>query len=61
MEWTVQVINFDKDLNITSKKDINECAYNNGGCEQVCVNTVGSFVCSCYSGYTLSSETFCSG
>ena len=61
MEGIVQVINFYRDLNITSQKDINECAYKNGNCEQVCTNTVGSFVCSCYSGFTLSSEKFCSG
>lgn len=34
--------------------DYNECGYNNGGCEQNCHNTVGSFYCSCNSGYTKS-------
>lgn len=28
-------------------EDINECAANNGGCEDVCLNTPGSFSCSC--------------
>lgn len=28
-------------------EDINECATNNGGCEDVCLNTPGSFSCSC--------------
>ena len=32
---------------------MNECATNNGGCAQTCTNNVGSFVCSCQSGYTL--------
>ena len=36
--------------------DVNECATNNGGCAQTCTNTVGSFVCSCQSGYTLASN-----
>ena len=61
-ERTAQVINFDSIINIISpEKDINECTYNNGSCEQVCISTVGSFLCSCYSGYTLLSEKFCSG
>lgn len=33
--------------------DVNECSTNNGGCEQDCVNTIGSFKCSCRLGYRL--------
>ena len=33
--------------------DINECNYSNGGCEHICNNTVGSYYCTCNSGYTL--------
>ena len=33
--------------------DVNECRSENGGCEQICENTDGSFRCSCRSGYTL--------
>ena len=33
--------------------DINECATNNGGCSQVCLNTEGSYSCHCYLGYGL--------
>ena len=36
--------------------DINECQTSNGGCEQVCANTVGSFECSCNQGFSLSSD-----
>ena len=42
--------------------DINECAVGNGGCEQVCVNTVGSFTCDCFSGFQLAGDgRNCSG
>ena len=32
--------------------DIDECSTSNGGCDQVCTNTVGSFNCSCNSGFS---------
>ena len=44
-----------------SYTDINECAGKNGGCEQICINTCGSFQCSCSAGFTLVSDVFCSG
>ena len=31
--------------------DINECGTGNGGCEQMCNNTVGSYLCTCRAGY----------
>ncbi|KAI0239913.1 hypothetical protein LSAT2_009363, partial [Lamellibrachia satsuma] len=34
--------------------DVNECAVRNGSCEQTCVNTDGSFQCSCRDGFKLS-------
>ena len=33
--------------------DIDECASNDGGCDQVCTNTEGSFECACDPGYQL--------
>ena len=33
--------------------DKNECAADNGGCEQVCINTPGAYQCSCRDGYDL--------
>ncbi len=42
--------------------DIDECTMNNGGCEQNCNNTEGSFNCFCDSGYIVDSNGFnCSG
>ena len=38
---------------IVSTIDINECSLNSDGCDQTCNNTIGSFQCSCNSGYTL--------
>lgn len=33
--------------------DINECMTNNGGCSDVCINTIGGFYCACSVGTTL--------
>ena len=41
--------------------DINECNSGSSDCEQVCTNTVGSFTCSCNTGYSLASGKFCRG
>lgn len=34
-------------------KDINECAVSNGGCNQACINTQGSYQCQCSTGFTM--------
>ena len=36
--------------------DIDECAEDRDGCTQTCTNTVGSYTCSCLSGYRLESD-----
>lgn len=42
--------------------DINECDTYNGGCDQTCTNTEGSYHCTCDSGYVLNSNNFdCDG
>ena len=42
--------------------DMDECQTNNGGCNQICTNTVGSFECSCGTGYTLAADNLnCDG
>ena len=33
--------------------DVDECQSENGGCEQNCTNTVGSFFCNCSDGFRL--------
>lgn len=36
--------------------DVDECATNNGGCSQVCLNRPGNFSCECRTGYVLSAD-----
>ncbi|KAF7272619.1 protein tolkin-like [Rhynchophorus ferrugineus] len=54
-------IAFDSDANVQKTGfaavyfiDNDECATRNGGCDHDCVNTLGSFQCSCRTGFTLS-------
>lgn len=42
--------------------DIDECSVNNANCTQFCNNTLGSFQCTCMSGFELASDGFtCNG
>ncbi|XP_065845108.1 fibrillin-2-like [Oscarella lobularis] len=36
--------------------DIDECSVSNGGCAEICNNTVGSFTCTCSRGYELGND-----
>lgn len=36
--------------------DINECLASNGGCQQTCTNSVGSYACGCTAGYALAQD-----
>ena len=36
--------------------DLEECEFDNGGCNQTCINTYGSFECSCDVGFTLAAD-----
>lgn len=46
---------------LLSITDINECLSFNGGCEDQCTNTVGSYTCTCPTGFSLISHTACQG
>jgi len=50
-----------RSINIICYVDVDECYSNNGGCEQNCTNTVGSFYCNCTRGYSLKNDTNCEG
>ena len=42
--------------------DVDECQFNNGGCEQICIDEIPLFQCRCKEGYTLDSNgRNCSG
>ncbi len=45
------------DLPVLPVADEDECSRMNGGCEQLCNNTRGSFSCSCHPGYILDSDS----
>ena len=36
--------------------DINECTEKTSGCAQICTNQIGSFKCSCTTGYYLGTD-----
>ena len=36
--------------------DIDECRTDNGGCDDSCINTQGSFLCFCDVGFSLSAD-----
>ena len=37
--------------------DINECGDTDGRCQHSCINTFGSYICSCDPGYLLLEDT----
>lgn len=42
--------------------DEDQCAENNGGCQQNCLNEIPGYNCSCEPGYTLNEDGFsCDG
>ncbi|ERE87075.1 EGF-like and EMI domain-containing protein 1 [Cricetulus griseus] len=60
--FTLVVSTFDNNVNSfkllysvtiwgNSLEDIDECAVVNGGCQQRCINTLGTFHCECDTGY----------
>lgn len=38
--------------------DVDECAVNNGGCEQKCLNSIGSFICLCEPNFRLAADGY---
>ncbi|MGJ8945981.1 calcium-binding EGF-like domain-containing protein, partial [Salmonella enterica subsp. enterica serovar Kentucky] len=35
---------------------MNECTLNTDGCAHICTNTIGSYTCSCRTGYSLATD-----
>ena len=36
--------------------DINECHFDNGGCQHICINAQGTYSCACHEGYRLGAD-----
>ena len=42
--------------------DVDECGRNIHACLQICLNTVGTYHCACFDGFTLNNDSrFCDG
>ena len=37
------------------------CALNNGGCDQICIDTPGGHVCACHPGFIMGKNHTCEG
>ena len=56
-EWKEILFYFKGNINIyIILLDFDECLINNGGCGQGCVNTIGSYYCTCIHGYSLDED-----
>ena len=44
-------IGYELDTDEVTCIDINECDFNNGGCDGTCENTEGSYICLCPTGH----------
>ena len=51
--YTVLVLSLNNDSYLI---DVNECEMNTDECEQICVDTLGSYECDCLSNFTLYSD-----
>ena len=41
--------------------DVNECDIANAGCQQLCINSDGSYDCVCFEGYAFNENMTCEG
>lgn len=49
------------DSRVVSVKDIDECERETDQCNHLCENNVGSYTCSCHSGFELMNDFHCEG
>jgi hypothetical protein len=55
-KWTVH-LGDNLDLSPSLPTEVDECSWpDHGGCEQRCVNTLGSYTCACDPGYELAAD-----
>ena len=43
-------------VNVCLLLDVDECSTGSNGCQQTCINTLGSYVCRCLPGYRLNAN-----
>ena len=52
------ICRYQERISLSILSDINECEFANGGCQEVCTNTEGSFHCSCLDNQQLEQDGF---
>ena len=55
--WTIIFLNFNISFIFFSYTDVDECSRFLHDCQQICVNTLGSYNCSCNDGFILQNDT----
>ena len=54
----IYIVNYNIIMMACLVVDIDECMSNNGGCEQICVNNIGTYSCDCHEGYDIDIDGF---
>ncbi len=62
VQVSISLNNYETSICSICLQDVNECDVNNGGCNQTCVNEIGSYHCECDIGFLLHNDSHdCTG